>query len=30
MKALDNFMQKIKPKADGKFPLAHSVWDCIP
>ncbi|HRN40710.1 MAG: NADH:ubiquinone reductase (Na(+)-transporting) subunit B [Flavobacteriales bacterium] len=27
MKALDNFMQKIKPKADGKFPLAHAVWD---
>ena len=27
MKALDNFFQKIKPKADGKFPLAHAVWD---
>lgn len=27
MKALDNFMQKIKPKADGKFPLAYTVWD---
>ena len=20
-------MQKMKPKADGKFPLAHAVWD---
>ncbi|MCB9360180.1 MAG: NADH:ubiquinone reductase (Na(+)-transporting) subunit B [Flavobacteriales bacterium] len=27
MKALEQFMQKIKPKADGKFPLAHAVWD---
>lgn len=27
MKALENFMQKIKPKSDGKFPLAHTVWD---
>jgi len=27
MKALEEFMQKIKPKADGKFPIAHSVWD---
>lgn len=27
MKALENFMQKIKPKADGKFPIGHTVWD---
>jgi len=27
MKALEDFMQKIKPSADGKFPIAHSVWD---
>lgn len=27
MKALENFMQKVKPKADGKFPLAHAIWD---
>ncbi len=27
MKALEEFMQKIKPSADGKFPIAHSVWD---
>ena len=27
MKALEKFMQKIKPKADGKFPLAYTVWD---
>lgn len=27
MKALDNFFQKIKPKAEGKFPIAHAVWD---
>ena len=27
MKALEQFMQKIKPKADGKFPIAHAVWD---
>ncbi len=27
MKALDNFMQKMKPKADGKFPIAHTIWD---
>jgi len=27
MKALEEFMQKIKPKSDGKFPIAHSVWD---
>jgi Na+-transporting NADH:ubiquinone oxidoreductase subunit B len=27
MKALEQFMQKMKPKADGKFPLAHAVWD---
>ncbi len=27
MKALEKFMQKIKPKADGKFPLGHAVWD---
>lgn len=27
MKALEKFMQKVKPKSDGKFPLAHSVWD---
>lgn len=27
MKALDKFMQKMKPKADGKFPLAHAIWD---
>ncbi|MCO6499080.1 MAG: NADH:ubiquinone reductase (Na(+)-transporting) subunit B [Vicingus serpentipes] len=27
MKALEEFMQKIKPKSDGKFPLAHAVWD---
>ncbi len=27
MKALENFMQKVKPKSDGKFPLAHAIWD---
>ena len=27
MKALEKFMQKVKPKSDGKFPLAHAVWD---
>lgn len=27
MEALEKFMQKIKPKADGKFPLAYTVWD---
>ena len=27
MKALEKFMQKVKPKSDGKFPLAHSIWD---
>ena len=27
MKALEEFMQKIKPKSDGKFPLAHAIWD---
>lgn len=27
MKALESFMQKIKPKSDGKFPLAYTVWD---
>jgi len=27
MKALEEFMQKIKPSADGKFPIAHAVWD---
>lgn len=27
MEALEKFMQKIKPKADGKFPIAHTVWD---
>lgn len=27
MEALEKFMQKIKPKADGKFPLAYAVWD---
>jgi Na+-transporting NADH:ubiquinone oxidoreductase subunit B len=27
MKALEQFMQKMKPKADGKFPIAHAVWD---
>lgn len=27
MKALDDIMQKLKPKADGKFPLAYTVWD---
>ena len=27
MKALEEFMQKMKPKSDGKFPLAHAVWD---
>ena len=27
MKALEQFMQKMKPKADGKFPLAYTVWD---
>ncbi|MGB0888091.1 MAG: NADH:ubiquinone reductase (Na(+)-transporting) subunit B [Vicingaceae bacterium] len=27
MKALEKFMQKMKPKSDGKFPLAHAVWD---
>lgn len=27
MKALEEFMQKMKPSADGKFPIAHAVWD---
>jgi len=27
MKALEKFMQKVKPKSDGKFPLAHAIWD---
>lgn len=27
MKVLDDMMQKLKPKADGKFPLAYTVWD---
>jgi Na+-transporting NADH:ubiquinone oxidoreductase subunit B len=27
MKALEKFMQKVKPSADGKFPIAHAVWD---
>lgn len=27
MKGLDKFMQKVKPKADGKFPIAHALWD---
>ena len=27
MKALEKFMQKMKPSADGKFPIAHAVWD---
>ncbi len=27
MEALEKFMQKIKPKAEGKFPIAHTVWD---
>ncbi len=27
MKALEEFMQKVKPKSDGKFPLAHAIWD---
>jgi Na+-transporting NADH:ubiquinone oxidoreductase subunit B len=27
MEALEKFMQKMKPKADGKFPLAHAIWD---
>ena len=27
MKALEQFMQKIKPKSNGKFPLAHTIWD---
>ncbi|PCI94442.1 MAG: NADH:ubiquinone reductase (Na(+)-transporting) subunit B [Flavobacteriales bacterium] len=27
MKALEKFMQKVKPKSDGKFPIAHAVWD---
>ncbi len=27
MKGLEKFMQKIKPSADGKFPIAHAVWD---
>jgi len=27
MKALEEFMQKMKPKSDGKFPIAHAVWD---
>jgi len=27
MKALEKFMQKVKPKSEGKFPLAHAVWD---
>lgn len=27
MKALEKFMQQIKPSAEGKFPLAHAVWD---
>ncbi len=27
MEALKKIMQKIKPKAEGKFPLAHAIWD---
>ncbi|MDG1476923.1 MAG: NADH:ubiquinone reductase (Na(+)-transporting) subunit B [Vicingaceae bacterium] len=27
MKALEQIMQKMKPKSDGKFPIAHAVWD---
>lgn len=27
MKALEKFMQKVKPKSDGKFPLAYYIWD---
>lgn len=27
MKALEKFMQKMKPSAEGKFPIAHAVWD---
>ena len=27
MKALEQFMQKIKPSAEGKFPIGHAVWD---
>jgi Na+-transporting NADH:ubiquinone oxidoreductase subunit B len=27
MEALKKFMQKIKPSAEGKFPILHSVWD---
>ncbi len=27
MKALEKFMQKVKPKSDGKFPIAHAIWD---
>ena len=27
MKALDKFMHKMNPKADGKFPIAHAIWD---
>ena len=27
MEALKKFMQKVKPKEDGKFPLAYAIWD---
>jgi Na+-transporting NADH:ubiquinone oxidoreductase subunit B len=27
MKALEKFMQKVKPKSDGKFPIAYAIWD---
>ncbi|MGB0881800.1 MAG: NADH:ubiquinone reductase (Na(+)-transporting) subunit B [Vicingaceae bacterium] len=27
MKALEEFMQKVKPKKDGKFPLLYYIWD---
>lgn len=27
MEALKKIMQKIKPSADGKFPIGHALWD---
>ncbi len=27
MKALEEFMQKVKPPKDGKFPLPYWIWD---
>ena len=27
MKALNDFVKKIKPSAEGKFPIMHAIWD---